>query len=644
MPDFHDCHLHIQNLTHPHIDAFLERIKKDNKLLALLDIPLAYPLTFPAAGLIGGLYFGYKTLPKFAERIANILKGKKVKPSLGHLKIINLLLLMNKPADEYLMAIHKDINQIIEKNHFKIDGQTFNRVIAHGLIMDYTDRDYNSDYLKQLQYSSNQKPVVRQTEDMLAGMKRYNESLKEGEEARVVVLPFLGLNPENYDFEPAEKPESGYTMLPSADVLNRQASVLTQYMVTSPSTTLSFTLNNAGRFDWYRKTFREEDLQNFIEALKSSHPLYEKAKEVLNSFKQEYERNPPKSVRLFVDINLNKMGEVRKSSFTWNEENEGFGGVFSWLDEEMSYAQRNAIIKAFIQDHEDTDDFSLNYSIGRIEFLYKWFEQKNDANPDRKSLQYLLNKYFHGRPDASSIIENQSAWEGNIENVKSGVFAGIKMYPPLGFDPWPDGSLHKDLRKARVNYLYDFAEKNQIPITVHASDGGFRILSKDMHKLYTSPKRWIPVLNQFKLLRINFAHCGVQGDNMAETHDWKIILFKDIICKHEDGVFVHPNVYADLSELLNTEEEYEAWELGMNALDLEGVQLEHLKNRLLFGTDFMINLLHSDSYASYIAQYTDNMGSVFPKPKSNRKLQFCDNDLRHRMAVSNPERFLGINE
>ena len=70
---------------------------------------------------------------------------------------------------------------------------------------------------------------------------------------------------------------------------------------------------------------------------------------------------------------------------------------------------------------------------------------------------------------------------------------GIKIYPPLGFQPWPDN--RKELEKNR--YLYAFCEKHRIPIITHTDDQGFRGVSADDAWAYTDPEAWRTVLENY---------------------------------------------------------------------------------------------------------------------------------------------------
>lgn len=63
----------------------------------------------------------------------------------------------------------------------------------------------------------------------------------------------------------------------------------------------------------------------------------------------------------------------------------------------------------------------------------------NPANYEYEKVRQLLDKYFDEYTGRRADLRAQlGRFDGNIENLGNHTFAGIKVYPPLGFDPWPD--------------------------------------------------------------------------------------------------------------------------------------------------------------------------------------------------------------
>ena len=630
MQPFYDCHFHVQNLTHPHLDAFIDRIRNDSKLAKLVLNPISPALIDAAllAAPLAGLFL-------LTKHILKGIAGNESRPTEAHLRILNLLMLMNRPIDEYLMAVNEEAEQMLAAPDFKIGSHRFDHFMLSALIMDYTDRDYSSSWTKSIPYSQEKKPVVRQTEDLLAGMKRYRETLRsQGKTAHLTVLPFLGMNPENYGIA-AEH----YVML-AAKLDQGEAPHIFN---TAQRQHKAFYNPSSGRLTWIKSTITDQDIADLKAAIKPGQNAQDVAitNQALDDLKQKFERQVT-TVSLLVNLNTAQLQSFQ-DKFKW--ESKGQGGLLTWSSGHMNEQERLALIKALdkpgdIEENKFRQQNAYAYSIGRIDFLFQSLESE-----DKITIQELLNQFFgNTQVTKAKVIANQEMYPGSIGAMKEGLFAGIKLYPPLGFDPNPgdDENIHLNSRKKRAWYLYSFCEKRQIPITVHTSDGGFQIMDETLHFKFTSPERWKGVLRNFPNLRINFAHCGVQSAIMNNgQHTWKRIIFKELMCaKKPDGSWAYPHVYSDVSDLLNTTDAYKEWEEGMAALQLTDEEWDHVSDRLLFGSDFMINLRESERYSNYVERFVKNEPQSFPAPKAGRKLQFINESLRFKMSVTNPEAFL----
>ena len=240
----------------------------------------------------------------------------------------------------------------------------------------------------------------------------------------------------------------------------------------------------------------------------------------------------------------------------------------------------------------------------------------NTANYSLDEVNELLQKYFGNyRGTRPSLFSRMGRFDGNIDEGadRSHYFAGIKLYPPLGFDPWPDEpDAGKDAME-KVNLLYRFCERKKIPITVHCSDNGFQAIGKPPLQKYTSPERWDEILRQYNL-KINFAHLGKKYALLFFPEwDWE----KKIL----DYIARYDGVYADFANCPGD------WYYGhLKTLIDESPDREKLRSRLLFGSDFPINLLDVDSYNEYLQGF----GGTPHLTDSDKEL-FCS---------VNPERFL----
>jgi hypothetical protein len=223
----------------------------------------------------------------------------------------------------------------------------------------------------------------------------------------------------------------------------------------------------------------------------------------------------------------------------------------------------------------------------------------NTQNYDLPEMVELFDKYFRGYETDTPISRQKKLYNKlgtvriNIEDMFSRnsiktdidyftyLFAGIKLYPPLGFDPWPaDNKSELD----KVKFLYSECIRLKLPLTVHCSDGGFKT-SPDA-AIFTDPsEKWKEVISnpQYRELRINFSHLGNQsgGDNK-----WLATILSYI---EEYG-----NIYSDCSSLTPDAEDY---------IMVNRIMTKRTEERLLFGSDFLINLLWSRSYNEYILNF-----------------------------------------
>ncbi|ODS31644.1 MAG: amidohydrolase [Candidatus Scalindua rubra] len=237
--------------------------------------------------------------------------------------------------------------------------------------------------------------------------------------------------------------------------------------------------------------------------------------------------------------------------------------------------------------------------------------------PDKpEQLEEMLDKYFKDYEGKQQpLYENMGEFNGDIDEAgfRSNFFAGIKVYPPLGFDPWPDDGKEKD----KVIILYDYCIDKGIPITTHCSNGGFRV-DKNADN-YTAPGlKWTKVLEveKYSKLKIKFGHFGFQSKFLwlFPRTQWR-----DSIIELMSN---YPNVYADFSCLSLSEKQCK---------HLEGLLKEkentnpELKDRILFGSDFLISLIWTNSYNEYLRNF-----------KTTKSLQ----DLKENFCSKNPEKFL----
>ena len=213
--------------------------------------------------------------------------------------------------------------------------------------------------------------------------------------------------------------------------------------------------------------------------------------------------------------------------------------------------------------------------------------------------------------------------------IPSKPFYGIKIYPPLGFRPWPDDK--ETLEKHR--YLYSFCEKNRIPIITHCDDQGFRGVSAEEAWANTDPARWRTVLENYPDLIVDFAHFGKQYAITSRSNVQSIAArlrhhpdspwFYSIISMMKD----FDNVYADLSFTGCNPVFYDELRSFMNEQKDEA--REKILSRILCGSDFSVNLLKIESYTEYYSIFEES--------------PFSDEEIL-KIAEENMLRFIGLEE
>ena len=287
--------------------------------------------------------------------------------------------------------------------------------------------------------------------------------------------------------------------------------------------------------------------------------------------------------------------------------------------------------QVFFLDSIKDDDLRENVRDKMNTFHLPGFK---DGYPRDNTFPKMLDKYFSKyRGKAKKFRKTYKKTFGakkdkSWRDIGSNFFSGIKVYPPLGFDPYPKEETDMNVC-INTHFLYQYCVKKNIPLTTHCSDGGFVIMEEKWSRKRANPDCWKEVLKNYPELKLNFGHFGVQ--QRAIKHGWgewnKTII--DLILDDK-----YPNVYADISDLGESKKKYKKLGEAIHAAIREKatdeagrkVLWQKLCRNLLFGTDFMVNLFHTDSYLSYIEKWEDT--DIF---SNNEKVS---------LASENPHRFL----
>ena len=224
--------------------------------------------------------------------------------------------------------------------------------------------------------------------------------------------------------------------------------------------------------------------------------------------------------------------------------------------------------------------------------------------------------------------------------IEAGGFLGVKLYPPVGFAPWDNVHLRRDLSFAAgldgaLDGLYGYCAAAEAPILTHASAANEYGLG--LHRL-VSPELWRPVLERHPTLRLNFGHFGhdygvPQTDAPAKIADAWIYQAAALIDRY-------PNVYADLS---NSPLVYDpAYGRRLSAL-LADVMARYpkVRRRLMYGSDWWLSGLDPDASAA-VDQFRATLGGLLGPDgladlmgrNALRYLGFLDDDGRPRAGAS----------
>lgn len=280
-----------------------------------------------------------------------------------------------------------------------------------------------------------------------------------------------------------------------------------------------------------------------------------------------------------------------------------FSAIDLYFKKDLEIDRENKTTKFIIKDYNKGKESKL--------FEIYPFMGLNTINYTYKEVEILLNKYFSdfSKEDTKEIRQNKlynkmGNFKGDLNDYEDckNIFAGIKLYPPLGFQPWPAEAMERK----KVELLYKTACEKNIPITVHCGKGGFDVV-KNSKELTDPGNQWEDVLKYYPNLKINFAHFG------SGSRKWQKSIVKHINSKKR--------VYADFSYNINNDVFYKKL---TKMIDKNRV----LGKRILFGSDFMINLLKFKSYNEYLAIFSDSR-----KLSSNKK---------RALANKNPEEFLFV--
>jgi predicted TIM-barrel fold metal-dependent hydrolase len=252
---------------------------------------------------------------------------------------------------------------------------------------------------------------------------------------------------------------------------------------------------------------------------------------------------------------------------------------------------------------------ALDPSTRRVFEIYP-FLALNPANYTREKIDGLLEKYFaHYTGRRADYLAQFAQFDGNIDHLGDHVFAGIKVYPPLGFDPWPEGDPEA---MAKIDLFYAACSEKGIPLITHGGKGGFVTVDRDRLNEITDVSKWARALERYPGLWIDLAHFPMNRLERKRQEETLALVLR------------YDNVYVDVSCRATSDVYYQRLRALLDRLPPGDA--ENLRSRILFGTDFAVNLMWIESYNRYLDLFS-RTAALTPEEKD----AFCS---------VNPERFL----
>jgi len=240
-----------------------------------------------------------------------------------------------------------------------------------------------------------------------------------------------------------------------------------------------------------------------------------------------------------------------------------------------------------------------------------------DGAYDVEKFKKLLDKYFSNYPveNRQKLLENDyEEFSGDISKLGNQTFAGIKVYPPNGFDTLPkNGTTERE----KVELLYKKCDDNHIPIITHCGGNGFRTVGGKKYRKLRDPERWRQVLIKHKNLKVCFAHFG---------RDIKFIFPDKYTLAIIDLIDDFDNVYADISFYGCKKSYFEKLiKLIKKKAGDDEEKYNKILSRILYGSDFPMNLFKSDNYSDYIKAFSE---------------WDDDESIKKALCEDNPQKFL----
>ncbi len=342
--------------------------------------------------------------------------------------------------------------------------------------------------------------------------------------------------------------------------------------------------------------------------------------------------------------------------------------LFYYERESGYYPEDHGIRKNISHEVYDNDKLRLD----------KWEKQVEDHEiaAINNPLQLLPMYHYEPRrwqhPSGTKVPENleYGAWDYPFCEIatatREGLFIGFKMYPPLGYHPY-------DRHLPLLRDFYNKCAVDQIPVLTHCSPEGMVTHEQPFYQdFYTHgttydpnrvfvptkeekengnrwfydnfvhPRAWAEVMENNSEMFLCLAHFGgvewkdatvrEYDDPAQREYIWRVdepdewVIDSDWINEIINMTAKYPNLYTDLSFI-----EFSYFPKIAEILRMP--KCAHLKDKILFGTDWYMTMLESSKgqkqYNEFCLQFKQQLDRI-------------DLSLWERFTVRNPLKFYGL--
>lgn len=310
----------------------------------------------------------------------------------------------------------------------------------------------------------------------------------------------------------------------------------------------------------------------------------------------------------------------------------------------------------------------------------KWDVQLDDSIISALQNPWRIIPLYHFEPrrysgnceDAFQYVMHKSS-KAYSEGKKYRLFAGIKVYPNLGYKPL-------DPRLPSLNVLYQRCVENDIPIMTHGSPQGafthdrpfyyeydveknvkpiseqsdinYNVKSKSAKDAnyyfmqeYASPYAWEKVLEKYPDLRLCIAHFGgsdKKPTNKEALSGWnKPINVQEATKGQWDTSVWNQKIISMIQTYKNLYTDISCHDVK-NLLPILPCAIEawpDLRKRIMFGTDWYMTEIQGFSYEEFIDQMKDGIYKIDAQVRNSGALPRKDPHLWEWFTEINPFRF-----